>query len=236
MHRHAARHGIAAAVALAFCLVAVSARAEHTNIAFDFTGASPGVSAVWTQVSVQDPDLLLVTGLYKYPRLWESGLLGTATNNAYGIAGDYGSTGIRPLEEAIGSNRFVAFEVQAAHPQVFDLRSAIMAYRATSIGYWAPTEFALLTSVEGFSLGAVMGSITNGRTDTPITSSARFALPDEAAYSAVTNLEIRIYAAQGQYYGHAASIDALALIDAKIIPEPALLLPLAFLLARLRRR
>jgi len=114
------------------------------------------------------------------------------------------------LALAISNNYHWQFTLTPAPARPLDLRKAEVRFTIRRIDYHAPRDYAVFTSLGGFTNGAQVFD-TGHFTDTTDREFV-FTLPNLAAYSNVTSaVTFRVVGYSGQYAGHRTSLGAFKL-------------------------
>jgi len=218
------------------CLLILSAvSSQAATIAFDFTGIDPGSNAPWTSTSELDPNLNLTAGV-NYGVLGNPGFsTGRGIDDAFAFGINSGSTEI-DLAASIANDTYIGFTIEPASGYTLDLAGAEVGATLIRDNFHGPEDLYMMTSIEGFSVGSEVLSIT-GVSNGGSQNGTAF-LPSTAAYSNLSGpVEIRYYFTGQQFFGKSGQIDNLS-IDGVLIPEPTtatlLFVPALFLLRRRR--
>ena len=178
----------------------------------NFEGSNPSQHLPWT------PTYVLRTGLTWTGWSKGGGIVAAAGDNAlvwsqHMPADEPSST----LGFAITNNNWWQFTLTASSTNPLNLRKAEVRFTVQRIDYHAPRDYAVFTSIAGFTDGAQVfdtGHFTDTSADEFI-----FTLPDSAAYSNLTSsITFRLYGYSGQYDGHRTSLLAF-----KLTADPATL-------------
>ena len=172
----------------------------------DFTGIFPSNNTPWTSTSVLDSNVIF-SG-------WE--LAGTLVLSEYDdVFGFSGVFGAEPLnyEQAIATDAYLSFTVEPIGEFELDLRGAEVAFEIERIGGLSPSQFYLLSSVDGFEVGR---ELTDGRVDGEnVPVEIRATLPFDG-FRTAEPIEFRIYTVGGQWGGHDLSLNSFRLNGAAV--------------------
>lgn len=194
-----------AAPSLVSLLLAAPA-APQDLLVCDFTGTAPAANTPWTQTSHLDPDLAF-SG-------WTLGAGATPDAGVDDALGFWVSAGASPaaLADALADGEFAGFTL-APLAGTLDLGGKQVRLTVQRLSWWAPTRYALFSSVAGFAPGAeLFATAPVGLGDfSPVEHT--FVVP-LAGYDGLTGgVEFRLYGFGGQYGGHATSLTDFRLVD-----------------------
>jgi hypothetical protein len=176
-----------------------------TILESNFEGTNPAQSLPWT------PRYVLQTGL-TYSGWSRGGGIAVATGNdalvwSQNMPADEASS---TLGLAITNNSWWQFTLTPTDGRPRDLRQAEVRFTIRRIDYHAPRDYAVFTSLSGFSNSAAVFDTGHFTDDTD--REFIFTLPNIVAYSNVTSaVTFRIVGYSGQYGGHKTSLRAFKL-------------------------
>lgn len=171
----------------------------------DFRGDDPGLNTPWMPYYVKTGWLDTYSG-------WEPG------PGAVGQAGDdalvfsVNAPAVEStLAEALADGEHLRLTVLPAAKHGLNLRRAELRFTVERLDYHAPRQYAVFTSVGGFSVGQEVFT-TPHFTDQNEPREFVVGLPDLPAYQGLkAPLEIRVYGFAAQYGGHRTSLKAVRL-------------------------
>ena len=131
-----------------------------------------------------------------------AGLLGS-NFDGFSFYGDYPPTE-SDLAHAIDNDLYLTATLGSAPGYELDLASALFQFEVTRIQAHAPRNYAIFTSVAGWSADAIL--FESGRLASRDPESLEFSLPDDPTYDSIENIELRIFAYGGRYFGHDSSL------------------------------
>ncbi len=172
-----------------------------TVLESDFRGADPGQNFPWLPTYVLSENLVY-SG-------WNRG------DGVFGRDGDNrvvwslnmpAAEADATLALAVAENEYLTMTIQLRPGFLMDLRNAEIRLTLSRIDWHAPRQYAVMTSIDGFSAGSQIFTSTHTY-DIGTNLEFTFTLPDTSAYDAVSvPLEFRIYGFRGQYGGHRTSL------------------------------
>ncbi|HMP84277.1 MAG TPA: hypothetical protein PKA41_16385, partial [Verrucomicrobiota bacterium] len=182
-----------------------------TILESNFEGTNPAQHLPWT------PSYVVQTGLTYSGWSKGNGISPTAGNDALvwsqTMPADEASS---TLGIAITNNAWWQFTLTPSIGHPSDLRQAEVRFTVRRIDYHAPRNYAVFTSIGGFTNGAAVFDTGHFTDDTD--REFVFTLPDIGVYSNVTSaVSFRIIGYAGQYAGHRTSLRAF-----KVSANPAL--------------
>ena len=135
---------------------------------------------------------------------WSLGLgLHGSNFDGFSVFGDY-PPAESSLAHAIENDLYLAATVGALPGYNLDLTAGAIGFEITRIQTHAPRNYAVFSSIAGWSVDAVL--FDTGRIATQAPQNFAFSLPDELAYGSSEYVEFRIYAYGGRYFGHDTSL------------------------------
>lgn len=194
-------------------IVVAPAAAGQTLLEPDFAGTDPALNLPWRPVRQLDANATY-SGLRVGP-----GVTPVAGSDRFQFwAGLNGTGAIVPFTDAVKFGDYLTFTVQAKPGTLLDLRGAPMVLRYRRLSQHASRQWALLTSVGGFSAGKeVFVSPANETTD--LSQDLSFTLPFEGYSGLSQPVEFRLYLFGGQFHhNHHIALEALRLGGAAVAP------------------
>lgn len=176
--------------------------ARSTLVNSSFSGVSPSLNTPWNKTTSIDPNIAF-TGWTVGP-----GLRGYAVDNRFGFYGDYGGSVETTLSEAISTQRYLSMSVKANTGYTLDLRGAKVTFSIDRIDAHSARQYVVMSSVNGFTSSAIL--FDSGRIETEGTVTFSFDLPT-SGFDKLQNVEFRIYAAAGKYFGHKAAVSSFSM-------------------------
>jgi len=186
-----------------------------TLVQSNFQGTNPGQNLPWTPTFVLDSSITW-SGWNK-----GAGIIAQPGNDALFFSVSAGGTP-STLTEALSQNEFLTATVTPVGGPI-DLRGGEIRFSVRRVGGHSPQTYTLFTSVDGFDLGDELfsGSIADeeDKTETEFV----YTIPiDDAGFSAVGALEIRIYCSGAEFDGHLTSLTGFKLTKKNALAVTAL--------------
>ncbi len=193
--------------AVCFVLLSVSQLSAQPLIVCDFNGTEPALNTPWTQVSYIDPNLG-----YSGFQLGAGAHPAAGINDVFAFYVTAGATN-STLAESIADNEYLYFAIQPT-AGTLDLNGKKVNFSIQRIDYHAPMQYAVFTSVGGFSEGGeLFTTASTGKGDYTLHEHS-FIMP-ATGYDGLTGpVEFRIYAYEAQYSGHKTTLTAFSIEQA----------------------
>ncbi|MFM8458252.1 MAG: hypothetical protein ACKOB0_04805, partial [Chthoniobacterales bacterium] len=190
------------AVSMTVIIMAASASAQTTRLAFDFTGTDPARNLPWTKTSVREASL--TTEGWRFG----SGVsLVTARNDrlAFSVSSD---ANLSTLAQAKSNNAYLYVRI-AASSGALNAANNRVRFTIRRESWHAPLQYAVFSSVDNYASPLFTTPLLDNADDA--TDAFTFLIPS-TGYSSISGpLELRIYAYSARYSGHAASLTAFSL-------------------------
>jgi len=188
-----------------FAFVLNGNAAPVTLLQSDFTGNAPAQNLPWTNTSVIDSSITF-SGWTIGP-----GIEAKAIDDGLGFSVTTAGTDLT-IAESLSFGNYFSCSVQSANATPLNLNGLKISIDFRRITYFAPTQYAFMTSVDGFTAGQevhVTPMVQHGDHNERHFS---FILPS-TGYDAINgNFEIRVVPINGRFGNHNALITGFSLI------------------------
>ena len=189
-------------IPVALIIMAASATAQTTRLAFDFAGTDPARNLPWTKTSFRETTL--TTEGWRFG----SGLsLVTARNDrlAFAVSSD---ANLSTLAQAKANNAYLYVRV-APSSGTLNMANNRARFTIRRESWHAPLQYAVFSSVDNYTSPLFTTPLLDNADDA--TDAFTFLIPSVGYGNISGPLELRIYAYAARYNGHPASLTAFSL-------------------------
>ncbi|MFM7374699.1 MAG: InlB B-repeat-containing protein, partial [Chthoniobacterales bacterium] len=202
MHTSFPRQLIAILVSV---VVAATASAQTTRLAFDFTGIDPARNLPWTKTSVREASL--TTEGWRFG----SGISLVAASNdrlAFSVSSD---ANLSTLAQAKSNNAYLYVRL-AASSGTLNLAGNRVNFTIRRESWHTPLQYAVFSSADNYATAIFTTPLLDNAD--AATDAFTFLLPS-SGYSSISGpIELRIYPFAARYTGHPASLTAFSMSTA----------------------